>query len=160
MRITFCGAAETVTGSCHLVETEGLRILLDCGLFQGPWEIEGRNRGSFPFAPTDIDVVLLSHAHLDHVGLVPRLVKEGFGGEVVTTPPTAEIAKVILTDSAHIQVEEASYWARKARRGGKKALPPLYDVGDVLDSLDAFRRRVPYGNPLSLGNGVEVVFHD
>ena len=160
MRITFCGAAETVTGSCHLVETEGLRVLLDCGLFQGPREIEGRNRGSFPFAPTDIDFVLLSHAHLDHVGLVPRLVREGFGGEVVATPPTAEIAKVILMDSAHIQVEEASYWARKARRGGKKALPPLYDVGDVLDSLDAFRRRVPYDKPLSLGNGVEAVFHD
>jgi len=160
VRITFCGAAETVTGSCHLVETEGLRILLDCGLFQGPREIEDRNRGSFPFTPTDIDFVLLSHAHLDHVGLVPRLVKEGFGGEVVATPPTAEIAKVILTDSAHIQVEEASYWARKARRRGKKAYPPLYDVGDVLDSLDAFRRRVPYDKPLSLGNGAEVVFRD
>jgi len=160
MRITFCGAARTVTGSCHLVETGGLRILLDCGLFQGPREIEARNRGAFPFVPSDIDFVLLSHAHLDHVGLVPRLVKEGFGGEVLTTPPTAEIARVILTDSAHIQVEEASYWARKARRRGKKALPPLYDVGDVLDSLDAFRRRIPYDKPLSLGDGVEVAFHD
>jgi metallo-beta-lactamase family protein len=87
-------------------------------------------------------------------------VKEGFEGEVVTTPPTAEIAKVILTDSAHIQVEEASYWARKARRRGKKALPPLYDVGNVLDSLDAFRRRVPYEKPFALRNGVEANFHD
>ncbi len=160
MRITFCGAAQTVTGSCHLVETEGLRILLDCGLFQGHKEVENRNRSAFPFKPAEIDVVLLSHAHLDHVGLIPRLVKEGFGGEVVTTPPTAEIAKVILTDSAHIQVEEASYRARKARRLGEEAPPPLYDVGDVLDSLDTFRRRVPYGKPLSLKNGAEVVFHD
>jgi len=160
MRITFCGAAETVTGSCHLVEAEGLNILLDCGLFQGPQEIEDRNRGAFPFTPADIGVVLLSHAHLDHVGLIPRLVKEGFGGEIVTTPPTAEIAKVILTDSAHIQVEEASYRARKARRLGEKVLPPLYDAGDVLDSLDAFRRRVPYDEPISLKNGVEAVFHD
>jgi len=160
MRITFCGAAETVTGSCHLVEAEGLNILLDCGLFQGPQEIEDRNRGSFPFTPADIDVVLLSHAHLDHVGLIPRLVKEGFGGEIVATPPTAEIAKLILTDSAHIQVEEASYRARKARRLGGEVLPPLYDAGDVLDSLDAFRRRVPYDKPISLKNGVEAIFHD
>ncbi|GAI29787.1 unnamed protein product, partial [marine sediment metagenome] len=84
----------------------------------------------------------LSHAHLDHVGLIPRLVKEGFSGAVVTTPPTAQIAKVILTDSAHIQVEEAAYRARKARRRGERAPSPLYDVGDVLDSLDAFHRRV------------------
>ncbi len=160
MRITFCGAAETVTGSCHLVETDGLNILLDCGLFQGPQEIEDRNRGVFPFTPADIDVALLSHAHLDHVGLIPRLVKEGFGGEIVATPPTAEIAKVILTDSAHIQVEEASYRARKARRRGDKVLPPLYDAGDVLYSLDAFRRRIPYDKPISLKNGVEAVFHD
>lgn len=160
MRITFCGAAETVTGSCHLVETDGLRILLDCGLFQGHREVEARNRGEFPFDPTRIDFLLLSHAHLDHVGLIPRLVKEGFVGEVVTTPPTAEIAKVILADSAHIQVEEASYRTRKARRRGEEALPPLYDVGDVLDSLDAFRRRVPYEQPVALKNGVEAVFHD
>ncbi len=160
MRITFCGAAETVTGSCHLVETDGLRILLDCGLFQGHRDVESRNRESFPFKPAEIDFLLLSHAHLDHVGLIPRLVKEGFHGEVVTTPPTAEIAKVILTDSAHIQVEEAAYRARKARRRGERAPSPLYDVGDVLDSLDAFRRRIPYDKPATLKEGVEVVFHD
>jgi metallo-beta-lactamase family protein len=160
MQITFCGAAETVTGSCHLVETDGLKILLDCGLFQGRREVEDRNRESFPFKPEEIDVVLLSHAHLDHVGLIPRLVKEGFSGEVVTTPPTAQIAKVILTDSAHIQVEEAAYRARKARRRGERAPSPLYDVGDVLDSVDAFRHRVPYEQPVTLKNDVEAVFHD
>ena len=160
MQITFCGAAETVTGSCHLVETDGLKILLDCGLFQGHREVENRNRESFPFKPAEIDFLLLSHAHLDHVGLIPRLVKEGFSGEVVTTPPTAEIAKVILTDSAHIQVEEAAYRARKARRRGERAPSPLYDVGDVLDSVDAFRRRVPYEQPVALKNDVEAVFHD
>lgn len=160
MQITFCGAAETVTGSCHLVETDGLKILLDCGLFQGHRDVENRNRESFPFKPEEIDFLLLSHAHLDHVGLIPRLVKEGFSGEVVTTPPTAEIAKVILTDSAHIQVEEAAYRARKARRRGERAPSPLYDVGDVLDSVDAFRRRVPYEQPVALKNDVEAVFHD
>ena len=160
MKITFCGAAETVTGSCHLVETQGQRILLDCGLFQGPSEIESRNRTPLPFEPSKIDFLLLSHAHLDHCGLIPRLVKEGFRGEIVATPPTVDIAKVILTDSAHIQVEEAAYRARKARRRGEASLPPLYDAGDVLDSLDLFRRRIPYDETVSLANGVEVDFHD
>lgn len=160
MKITFCGAAETVTGSCHLIETNGVRILLDCGLFQGPREIRKRNRAGFPFDPETIDYVLLSHAHLDHVGLMPLLVKNGFHGEIVTTPPSAEIAKLILTDSAHIQVEDAAYHARKARRRGEKARPPLYDVGDVLDSLDAFRKPVPYEVPIVLKDGVEAVLHD
>jgi metallo-beta-lactamase family protein len=160
MKITFCGAAETVTGSCHLVETRGQRILLDCGLFQGPPEIEARNRNPFPFEPSKIDFLLLSHAHLDHCGLIPRLAKEGFHGEIVATPPTVDIAKVILTDSAHIQVEEASYRARKARRRGETSFPPLYDAGDVLDSLDLFRRRIPYDETISLANGVEITFHD
>ncbi|TSA50722.1 MBL fold metallo-hydrolase [archaeon] len=160
MKITFCGAAETVTGSCHLIETDGLRILLDCGLFQGQREIRERNRAGFPFDPKTIDYVLLSHAHLDHVGLIPLLVKNGFHGEIITTPPTAEIAKVILADSAHIQVEEAAYRARKARRRGEKVDPPLYDVGDVLDSLDAFRKPIPYEDPIVLKDGVEAVLHD
>ena len=160
MRITFCGAAETVTGSCHLIETDGLKILLDCGLFQGRREIEARNRAEFPFDPTEIDYVILSHSHLDHVGRIPLLVKNGFQGAVVTTPPNAAIAKVILMDSAHLQEEEAAYHARKARRRGEEALPPLYDVGDALDALEVFRHRIPYEKPFSLGNGAEVVFHD
>jgi len=160
MKITFCGAAETVTGSCHLVETNGLKILLDCGFFQGSREVSSRNRSEFPFDPAQIDYVLLSHAHLDHVGRIPLLTKEGFHGEVITTPPTAAIAKVILADSAHIQVEEAAYRARKARRRGEEAQPPLYDMGDVLDSLDAFHHQVPYDQPTILGDGVEATFHD
>jgi metallo-beta-lactamase family protein len=160
MQITFCGAAETVTGSCHLVETNGLQILLDCGLFQGHHDVEARNRRPFPFEPSEINFLLLSHAHLDHCGLIPRLVKQGFRGEIIATPPTAEIAKVILTDSAHLQVEEASYWARKARRRGEEILSPLYDVGDVLDSLEFFTRRILYEKPVTLRNGVETIFHD
>ena len=160
MKITFCGAAETVTGSCHLVETNGLKILLDCGLFQGRREIEERNWAEFPFDPATIDYVLLSHAHLDHVGRIPLLVKKGFQGEVITTPPTAAIAKVILMDSAHLQEEEAAYHARKAQRRGEEARPPLYDVGDALDALEVFNRRIPYEKPFELENGVEAVFHD
>ncbi len=160
MKITFCGAAKTVTGSCHLVEAGGLKILLDCGLFQGAHDIDARNAQGFPFEPAQIDVVLLSHAHLDHVGRIPLLVKDGFHGEVVTTPPTAAIAKVILTDSAHLQVEEAAHNARRAGRRGEEAHGPLYDVGDVLDSLDTFRRRVAYEEPIDLGEGVRAVFHE
>ncbi len=160
MKITFCGAAQTVTGSSHLVETEGLKILLDCGLFQGSSEIEDRNREAFAFKPEQIDYVLLSHAHLDHVGLIPRLVREGFQGEVVTTPPTAAIAKVIMADSAHLQMEEAERNARHAKRRGEKALPPIYDMGDVLESIDAFRHKVDYEQVVPLGNNVEAIFHD
>jgi len=160
MKITFCGAAETVTGSCHLVETRGMKLLLDCGLFQGGNDVQARNYQGFPFDPKEIDIVLLSHAHLDHVGRVPLLVKEGFTGDVVATPPTAAIAKVILTDSAHLQVEEAAHSARKAGRRGEPARGPLYDVGDVLDALEAFRRRVAYEEPVDLGGGVRAVFHE
>jgi len=160
MNITFCGAAETVTGSCHLVETGGLKIVLDCGLFQGARKIERRNREGFPFVPSEADFVLLSHAHLDHVGLLPRLVKEGFRGEVIATAPTAAIAKLILADSANIQVEEAAYRSRKARRRGEEALPPLYDMGDVLDTIDTFRRGVNYNEPITLNDGVKTIFHD
>jgi metallo-beta-lactamase family protein len=160
MKITFCGAAKTVTGSCHLVEAGGRKILLDCGLFQGSHDVEIRNAQGFPFEPAQVDVVLLSHAHLDHVGRIPLLVKNGFRGEVISTPPTAAIAKVILTDSAHLQVEEAAHNARKAGRHGEEARGPLYDVGDVLDSLETFRRRVGYEESIDLGGGVSAVFHD
>ena len=160
MKITFCGAAGTVTGSCHLVETNGIRILLDCGLFQGRREVEDYNLDPFPFDPNKIDYLLLSHAHLDHVGLVPRLVREGFTGEIVCTPPTEEIAKLILADSAHLQVEEAAYRARKARRRGEEAKGPLYDMGDVLRASSAFRKLIAYEEEIDLGHGVSAIFHD
>jgi len=160
MKITFCGAAGTVTGSCHLVEAGGIRVLLDCGLFQGRREEEDYNRDPFPFDPARIDYLLLSHAHLDHVGLVPRLVREGFAGDIVCTPPTAEIAKLMLADSAHLQVEEAVYRARKARRRGEEAKEPLYDMGDVLMASSAFRKLVSYKEEVELKDGLSAVFHD
>ncbi|TFH08467.1 MAG: MBL fold metallo-hydrolase, partial [Candidatus Atribacteria bacterium] len=104
MNITFCGAAETVTGSCHLVEVDGLRIILDCGFFQGGRQREDLNREPFPFDPKSIDLVLLSHAHLDHCGRLPLLVQRGFSGKILCTPPTAEIAKLMLVDSAGLQM--------------------------------------------------------
>ncbi len=160
MKITFCGAAGTVTGSCHLVEVGGLRLLLDCGLFQGGHEREDLNRTPFPFDPKGIDAVLLSHAHLDHAGRLPLLVREGFSGKILCTAPTAEIAKLMLADSAHLQVEEASYRARKARRRGEAAEPPLYDMADVLRCVELFRPVRGYDEPQKLNDRVSCVFHD
>ena len=160
MKITFCGAAETVTGSCHLVEVDGLRLLLDCGLFQGGRERQALNRAPFPFDPKSIDAVLLSHAHLDHSGRLPLLVDRGFTGKILCTPPTAEIAKLMLVDSAHLQANEASYRARKAQRRGKTAEPPLYDMVDVLRCAELFQPIVGYESPVELNDHVTAVFHD
>lgn len=160
MKITFCGAAGTVTGSCHLVEANGRRVLLDCGLFQGAREIESRNRAPFAFDAAALDAVLLSHAHLDHAGLLPRLVRDGFRGRILCTAPTADIAKLMLADSAHLQVEEAAYQARKAKRRGEAGVPPLYDMDDVLRCADLFRPVDGYGGPADLGKGLSCVFHD
>jgi len=160
MKITFCGAAETVTGSCHLIEVDGMRLLLDCGLFQGGHQAKDRNRDPFPFDPKSVDAVLLSHAHVDHCGRLPLLVRQGFSGKILCTPPTAEIAKLMLTDSAHLQVEEASYRARKARRRGKESPPPLYDMADVLRCAELFRPVASYDKPEKLNDRVSCVFHD
>jgi len=160
MHITFCGAAKTVTGSCHLIETAGLRILLDCGLFQGGRELAERNRSGFPFDPRQIDYVLLSHAHLDHAGMLPKLVRDGFSGKIVCTPPTADIAKLMLADSASLQVEDAAYRARKAKRRGEKAEPALYDMADVLRCAERFRPVSAYGEARALNDHVTCLFHD
>jgi metallo-beta-lactamase family protein len=160
MKITFCGAARRVTGSCHFVDVGGLKLLLDCGLFQGGHHEEDPNREAFPFDPKSIDAVLLSHAHLDHAGRLPLLVRRGFSGKILCTTPTAEIAKLMLADSAHLQMEEASYRARKAKRQGKKALPPLYDMDDVLRCADRFRPIRSYGEELKLNDRASAVFHD
>ncbi len=159
MKITFCGAAGTVTGSCHLIETDGLRILLDCGFFQGAHDRDQGNRAPFPFDAKSIDFVLLSHAHLDHAGMLPRLAREGFSGRIVCTRPTAEIARLMLADSAHLQVEDAAYQARKAKRRGEVALPPLYNMDDVLRCVELFRPLDGYGAAPLKGN-VSCVFHD
>ncbi len=158
MKITFCGATGMVTGSCHLVETGGWRALLDCGFFQGAHD--GNNRDAFPFDPASLDAVLLSHAHLDHAGLLPRLVREGFSGRIHCTRPTAEIARLMLADSAHLQVEDAAYKSRKARRRGGPSVSPLYNMDDVLQCTEQFRAVSGYGAAVELAGGVSAVFHD
>lgn len=160
MRLSFHGADRGVTGSCHLLELDGLKVLVDCGLFQGGREIDEENAAEFGFDPREIDLLLLTHAHLDHCGRIPLLVKRGFSGEIIATPATRELARVVLLDAAHLQEEEAERNARKARRRGKRADPPLYGELDALDAMDLFGRRARYEQPLELSSGVTATFHD
>jgi len=159
MRLTFCGAARTVTGSCYLLEAAGRRILVDCGMFQGGKEIRARNREPFPFKPNNIDAVLLTHAHIDHSGLLPRLVHQGFHSRIVATDATADLCTVMLPDAAHIQEMEAEWRGRKARRAGRSPEEPLYTRADAEDTL-ALLAPVKYGAEIALFPGVRARFID
>jgi metallo-beta-lactamase family protein len=131
MKITFHGAAQTVTGSQHLVEVNGYRLLLDCGFYQGKRsEAERRNR-SFPFAPKSVDAVILSHAHIDHSGNLPNLVKRGYRGAIYTTPASAHLSNLMLMDAGHIQEQDVEYVNKKRLRRGELPVEPLYTVEDA-----------------------------
>ncbi|MFT7859654.1 MAG: MBL fold metallo-hydrolase, partial [Sulfurimonas sp.] len=125
------GATKEVTGSCHVLEVEGVKIMVDCGMFQG--EEEEKNKEAFYFESSSIDYILLTHAHLDHVGRIPKLVKEGFKGKIYATKATMDLAEIILTDSAKIMSEDFQTRYRKAQRKGraKKVEKPLYTPLDV-----------------------------
>ena len=135
MKIEFCGAATSVTGSCHLVTTGEHKILMDCGQFQGNKAEEAKNFDSFPFEPGEIDFMILSHAHIDHCGRIPLLVKRGFRGNIYCTDATADLLPIMLKDSAHIQEKETEWKNRKAERAGRELSEPLYTVKDAEESL-------------------------
>ena len=140
MKITCCGAAGTVTGSNYLVEAEGVRLLVDCGMFQGTRQLEKRNRLNFPYNPETITHLLLTHAHIDHSGLIPKLVHDGFQGTVLCTPATADLCEIMLADSAHIQEMEAGWQNRKKKRAGRsRFIEPLYTQADVSTAMKFFR---------------------
>lgn len=162
MNLSFHGADCDVTGSCHLVECAGRRILIDCGMFQGGHELVDENAAPFGFEPASLDYVLLTHAHLDHCGRLPLLVKQGFRGEIITTGASRELARLVLLDAGHLQEEEARTTARKAARRGARADggAPLYTVLEALNSLDRFGRTASYGQPLELSPGVRATFID
>ncbi len=163
MKISFHGADQEVTGSCHLVECAGKRILIDCGLYQGGHELVEENARPFGFEPADIDFLLLSHAHLDHCGRIPLLAKRGFEGEIITTSASRELARLVMLDSANLQEEEADYQNRKlARHKGKhrKTVEPLYTVLDALNSLDNFGRMANYQQRMEICPGVHATFID
>jgi metallo-beta-lactamase family protein len=149
MKLSFHGADRTVTGSCHMVECAGKRILIDCGLLQGGRDLDEENIAPFGFDPKGIDCVLLTHAHLDHCGRLPLLVKHGFRGEVIATAPTRELTRLVLLDAAHVQEEDARRHARHAHgHAGRDARPPLYTLLDALSTMDRFGRAARYGTSM------------
>ncbi|HWB49109.1 MAG TPA: MBL fold metallo-hydrolase [Stellaceae bacterium] len=161
MKLSFHGAARSVTGSCHLLEAGGRRILVDCGMIQGSRDINQENAAAFGFDPSAIDAVLLTHAHLDHCGRLPLLVKRGFRGEIIATAATRDLARLVLLDAAQIQAEDARRRQRRAHRRGKEtADPPLYTLLDVFDTVDHFRRGAEYGAVLALSSGLRARFFD
>ncbi len=162
MHIEFHGADRGVTGSCHLIECAGKRLLIDCGLYQGGRELEEENATDFGFDPGSIDYLLLTHAHLDHCGRIPLLVKRGFKGEIITTAASRELARLVMLDAAYLNEEEAEYKSRKAARHGRKrhAIEPLYTTLDALNSLDFFGRSADYGGMIELAPGIRATFLD
>lgn len=180
MKIQFCGAARTVTGSCYYLDTGKYKVLVDCGAFQGPYEVEKLNREKFPFDPADIDYVFLTHAHFDHCGRLPVLTKNGFKGEIISTQPTRDIAKIILLDSARIQKEDYERFKARAKRkeeahssrSSKQSqghnsrkdddyfVPkPLYDENDIHRTIELFKV-YSYGESIELGEGLEFRMRD
>lgn len=162
MKISFHGADQGVTGSCHLVECAGKRILIDCGMYQGGRELNEENAEPFGFDPSSIDYLLLTHAHLDHCGRIPLLAKRGFTGEIITTAATLELARLVMLDSAGLQEEEARYQQRKAKRRGKKGkeFEPLYNTLDALNALEFIGRHASYGEALQVAPGIRATFID
>jgi metallo-beta-lactamase family protein len=136
--LQFCGAAHTVTGSCHLFQTKSGRLLVDCGLFQGQKTLKELNYGSFPFRPADIDAVLLTHAHIDHSGLLPKLVREGFRGRILATRGTIDLCSYMLPDSGNIQESEVAALNRRNRTRGRPEVTPIYTQADAVASLQSF----------------------
>ncbi len=161
IKLTFLGAAQNVTGSQYLVEVNGSSFLVDCGLYQER-QFKDRNWAPFYFDPSKLDAVLLTHAHLDHCGLLPRLVKEGFQGKIYCTSATAEIAKIILTDSAKIQEEDAEFKQKRhkrERRKGPHPEIPLYTISDAQNCFPLFSD-VNYKEPVQIGKGISATFCD
>lgn len=157
MKITFLGATRTVTGSCYLLEVGAHKFLVDCGMFQGSKLIKALNEKEFLFHPGEIEAVVLTHAHVDHSGLLPKLVKEGFRGPIYCTKSTEELCSILLPDSAHIQEGEAEYANRKGMRAGKKIVEPLFTVDDASRALHLFKLR-SFGEPFNIVPGVTVTF--
>jgi metallo-beta-lactamase family protein len=155
-RITFLGAADTVTGSRYLVESDSARVLVDCGLFQGYKVLRERNRAPFPVRPESVDAVVLTHAHLDHTGYLPALVRDGFAGRIHATPGTAALCRVLLPDSGRLLEEEAG-WARKKRFSRHASPQPLYTELDANTALRSFETH-PFDQPFEPADGVSAEF--
>lgn len=159
MDIQFYGAVKMVTGSNYLIRTDKYKILIDCGMFQGNKSMEQLNYNQFPYDPKEIDFLLLTHAHIDHSGRIPKLVKEGFRGRIISTNPTYELSKIMLKDSAKIQESDVEWENRKRERSGQKPIKPLYTMEDADNSLKYFE---PYflDQRISINKDIQVRFRD
>ena len=155
MKLAFFGAARAVTGSCHLLSWEGGKLLVDCGMRQGEDAKGIYGEDTFPFDPKEISAVVLTHAHIDHSGLLPLLVKRGFSGPILCTEATAQLCTIMLPDSAHIQMQEAEWQTRKNMRAGKPAVEPLYDIDDAQNALKLYRG-ISYDEAVQLFPGIKV----
>ena len=159
MKITFLGATRTVTGSNFLVEAAGKKFLVDCGMWQGKKEMEEENFNEFDFDPKQIDFMLLTHAHIDHSGRIPKLYNEGYRNPVYAHKATCDLCSLMLPDSGHIQEMEIEWKNRKRERKGEKALPPMYTAEDAARCLEIFRE-VQYGRILEITPEIKVRYND
>jgi metallo-beta-lactamase family protein len=157
LELSFHGADRGVTGSCHLLECAGQRLLVDCGMFQGSRELEEENSARLGFDPAALDCLLLTHAHLDHCGRLPLLAKGGFRGRILATAATRDLARIVLQDAAHMAADDAAW---RSRRAGGRAVAPLYTPADVDAALALFAPPLRYGEELQLGRNLRVSFHD
>lgn len=159
MKLTFCGANRTTTGSRHLLEVNGQRILLECGMFQGRRDKTTDYNTHLAFDPKSVDVMLLSHAHIDHTGIIPVLCRDGFAGKIHCTAATADLCRIMLVDSAHIQEQDALFVSKLRARKGLPAVEPLYTQPDAVAALEHFTP-VPYNQPVPVANGVTATWLD
>ena len=159
MRINFLGAARTTTGSMHLLEVGGKQVLLDCGLFQGKRKEAFEKNRNLPFDAESVDVCVLSHAHIDHSGNLPSLVKRGFRGPIIATPPTRDLCEIMLLDSAYLQGRDVHFVNKRRVKQGQNPFEPLYLPQDVTRTLRRFRP-VAYETPTEVAPGVRVAFHE
>ena len=159
MKVTFLGATKTVTGSNFLVEGAGKKFLVDCGMYQGQAVEELENSTPFLFNVSDIDFMLLTHAHIDHSGRIPKLYNEGYRNPVIATKATCDLCEIMLPDSGHIQEVEIEWKNRKRKREGKDPMPPLYTAKDAIDSLELFKR-VKYDEIIDVDENIQVRFND
>jgi metallo-beta-lactamase family protein len=159
MKIQCLGGARTVTGSCYLLDTGKAKVLIDCGMFQGSKEITQWNEQPFVFSPQDISAVVLTHAHIDHSGLLPKLCKEGFKGPIIATHSTVDLCSIMLPDSGHIQELEAEWYNRKRRRRGRTQVKPLYTEEDARRCLTQFQG-IPYDKKTEVVPGITIRMRD
>ena len=159
MKIQFCGASNTVTGSCHLITTDKHKVLLDCGQFQGGKAQEALNHEEFPFNPSELDFMILSHPHIDHCGRIPLLVKKGFKGSIYCTDACADLLEVMLKDSGYIHEKEAEWANKKNVRNGKPLVEPLYTFNDAMDALTLVKP-VLYDQLVEINEDIKICFND